>query len=347
MTKGADMKIGSCGFYGMSGHITNASTQFLYCLVLAMSEQFQAARRYVRCLRPVVRFDLASACLAVAFVFSSPDDALAQQSDIGCDFPVDSPTGWRGGLGLYHDGSTSFNYIFTFQGPVTGFDKSNMSVSGVRGPAGVDPLLLAGQAGTIDGTGWLVGPYFAARHDTQPLYFEGRLLYRQSDNDIRFNDPALGVRTGSFDTRRLLAQLRVEGEIAMSDAEEGPRLIPFADARWIEDRAAAFTTVSATGGSVPVPGQKVSVSRLELGSNVEVPIAVSTGSMTLTGGLGLVWSNTEGDYVTSVSRGHGRARLGFHMVWMTMCKSTLKASMTESEPRYEGYGLSLSAEMKF
>ena len=52
---------------------------------------------------------------------------------------------------------------------------------------------LAVKAGTIDGTGWLVGPYFAAHHDTQPLYFEGRLLYGQSENDIRFIDSVLGV----------------------------------------------------------------------------------------------------------------------------------------------------------
>ena len=95
---------------------------------------------------------------------------------------------------------------------------------------------------SIDGTGWLAGPYFAARHGTWPLYFEGRLLYGQSDNDIRLNDNGLGVmRTGSFDTTRLLAQLRIKGEIALSDGDEGARLIPYADTRWFEDRAAAFT----------------------------------------------------------------------------------------------------------
>ncbi len=34
--------------------------------------------------------------------------------------------------------------------------------------------------GAIDGTGWLAGPYFAARHRTHPLYFEGRLLFGRS-----------------------------------------------------------------------------------------------------------------------------------------------------------------------
>ena len=213
----------------------------------------------------------------------------------------------------------------------------------------------AGQVGrtdTIDGTGWLVGPYFAVRHGSQPLYFEGRLLYGQSDNDIRFMDTGLGVmRAGSFDTTRLLAQIRVEGEIAMSSRDhgddggvEGPRMRPYADLRWIEDRAEAFTD----NVNNRVPGQKVCTGQLELGSNVEIPIAVRTGEMTFTGGLGLVYSSTEGDYIPSDSRGRGRGEIGFSYD----LDDTLRIGFESfydgiGTSRYEGYGLSLSAEMKF
>ena len=213
---------------------------------------------------------------------------------------------------------------------------------------------LAGQAGTtdtIDGTGWLAGPYFAARHDTQPLYFEGRLLYGQSDNDIRFNDSGTGIgtRTGSFDSKRLLAQLRVEGEIALSTEEVGPRLIPYADARWIEDRAAAFTTDSIGNSiGIRVPGQKVSVGQFELGSNVEVPIAITHGAMTFTGGLGLVWSNTEGDHVSSVSRSRGRGEMGLSYGLDDNLRIDFESFYDGiGSSGHEGYGLSLSAEMKF
>ena len=203
---------------------------------------------------------------------------------------------------------------------------------------------MAGNAGAIDGTGWLAGPYFAARHDSQPLYFEGRLLYGESDNDIRFIDPALGVRTGSFDSKRLLAQLRVEGEIALSAQEAGPRLIPYADARWIEDRAAAFTDSKANR----VPGQKISVGQFELGSKVDIPIAVRSGEMTLTGGLGLVWSNTQGDYITSDSRSRGRGEIGFSYDLDDNLRIDLDSFYDGiGTSGYEGYGLSLSAEMKF
>ena len=213
----------------------------------------------------------------------------------------------------------------------------------------------AGQVGTtdtIDGTGWLAGPYFAVRHGSQPMNFEGRLLYGQSDNDIRFMDTGLGVmRTGAFDTRRLLAQIRVEGEIAMSGrnhgddgGEEGPRLRPYADLRWIEDRANAFTD----NVNNRVPGQKVSTGQLELGSNIEIPIAVRTGEMTFTGGLGLVYSNTEGDYIPSDSRGRGRGEIGFSYDLDDNLRIDLDSFYDGiGTSRYEGYGLSLSAEMKF
>ena len=207
---------------------------------------------------------------------------------------------------------------------------------------------LARNNGRIDGIGWLVGPYFVARHWSQPLYFEGRLFYGDSGNDIRFIDRDLGVRTGSFDTTRLLAQIRVEGEIALSDLDEGLRLIPYADARWIEDRAEAFTDRIGNRFVNRVPGQKVSTGQLELGSNVEIPVAVNHGEMTLTGGLGLVYANTEGDYITSDSRGRGRGEIGFsygldNNVWIDF--ESFYDGIGSS--RYESYGLSLSAEMKF
>ena len=205
---------------------------------------------------------------------------------------------------------------------------------------------LDGKSGSIDSTGWLVGPYFAARHGTWPLYFEGRLLYGQSDNDIRFNDSGLGekMRMGSFDTTRMLAQLRLEGEIALSDGDEGPRLIPYADTHWFEDRATAFTDSIGTR----ISGQTVSIRQLELGSNVEVPIAMSHGAMTFTGGLGVVYSNTEGDYIPSVSRSRGRGEIGFSYGLDGTVRIDFESFYDGiGTSGYEGYGLSLNAEIKF
>ena len=313
------------------------------------------------------------------FIATRATALLGQQPDLVRFLKQDGPTAGDGGAFTFQatDGRLSLDGGFIHDGiwgEVTGARINNESsdTESVLASFGIhrkySETFLAGamlqfdladrdlsqQAGTIDGTGWLVGPYFVARHGSQPLYFEGRLLYGQSDNDIRFIDPYLGVRTGSFDSARLLAQIRVEGEIAVpghgdDGGADAPRLIPYADIRWVEDRAAAFTTVSATTGfRTPVLGQTVNISQLELGSNMVIPVAVRTGSMILTGGLGLVLSNTEGDHIKSVARGRARGELGFSYglddnlrIGFDSFYDGIGAS------RYESYGLSLSAEIKF
>ena len=73
-----------------------------------------------------------------------------------------------------------------------------------------------------------------------------------------------------------------------------------------------------------------------------------TGAMTLTGGLGLVWSNTEGDYITSDSGGRGRGEIGFSYDLDDNVRIEFESFYDGiGSSRYEGYGLSLSAEMKF
>ena len=203
---------------------------------------------------------------------------------------------------------------------------------------------LAGGTGSIDGAGWLAGPYFASRHGTEPLYYEGRVLYGQSDNDIRFNGPDLRERRGSFDTRRLLAQLRMEGEIVLEDGDYGSRLIPYADALWIKERAKGFT--DSVGNRVP--GQTVGIGHLEFGSNLEIPIVTAHGAMTFIGGLGVVYSNTESDYIRSESRGRGRVEMGFSYNRDDNVLIDFESYYDGiGTSKYESYGLKLVAKLKF
>ena len=203
---------------------------------------------------------------------------------------------------------------------------------------------LAGGAGSIDGADWLAGPYFASRHGTQPLYYEGRVLYGQADNDIRFYDTDLGERRGSFDTRRLLAQLRMEGEIVLEDRDYSPRLIPYADARWIRERAKGFT--DSVGNRVP--GQKVGIGHLEFGSNLEIPVVTDHGAMTFIGGLGVVYSNTESDYIGSESRARGRMEMGFSYNRDDNVQIDFESYYDGiGTSKYESYGLKLVAKLKF
>ena len=210
---------------------------------------------------------------------------------------------------------------------------------------------IAGNAGSINGIGWLAGPWFAARHHTWPLYFEGRLLYGQSYNDIRFNDPDIGTRTGSFNTRRLLAQLRMEGDMALSVENDGIRLIPHLDARWSQDRAAAFvtgTTIQPGISGIPVFGQTIGVGQVELGMNIEIPIEVNQGTIMFTGGSGLIASKTGGDYIKSDRHVRGRVETEFSYDLDESVGIALEIFHDGiGTSSYDNYGLSLGAEMKF
>lgn len=66
----------------------------------------------------------------------------------------------------------------------------------------------------IEGTGWLIGPYVAGQIQDQPLYYEGRLLWGQSDNEI----VQTGQPVASFGSERFLAQFKLQGEFALGEA---------------------------------------------------------------------------------------------------------------------------------
>ena len=203
---------------------------------------------------------------------------------------------------------------------------------------------LAGNTGSLKGTGWFAGPYLVARHGTHPLYFEGRLLYGQSNNDIRFIDPVFGARTGTFNTRRMLAQARMEGEIALSNRNNGLRLIPYTDIRWINEKASPFTDHLDNR----VAGQSVDIRQLELGLNLNTPVPTNRGTMIFTGGFGLIRSNASGEHASSISRGHGRIEAGISYrlnenMWFDI--EGFHDGIGSSG--HESYGLSLGAEIRF
>ena len=157
---------------------------------------------------------------------------------------------------------------------------------------------LPGQAGDIAGKGSMVGPYFAAKLEGQPLYLEGRLLYGQTENRLAHSR---GV-TGEFGTARWLAQLRMEGNVAL---DAGLALTPFADLTGARDRQRGFTDSLER----QVGGQTVSLGQAKFGVDFRLPLHVEQGNLALTGGAAGVFSSTD-----SGAAGAGveaaRARLG-------------------------------------
>ena len=123
----------------------NASTlqRFsMYCVVLAMSGLYQAAKGYVRCLRWLARFSPATICLALAFVFSGTIGAVAQNADPVAD--TTGPTGLFEGLVAErtHDGMTPINFAVEFKEPVVGFTADDINRDSWFLPADLDPTLI-------------------------------------------------------------------------------------------------------------------------------------------------------------------------------------------------------------
>lgn len=157
----------------------------------------------------------------------------------------------------------------------------------------------------IRGTGWMAGPYVVARHVHYPLFFEGRLLYGRTHNKTA----PFGSFEERFKTTRVLAQMKVAGDIK----REATIWSPFFSATYaMEDMTRYVTSLGST-----IPRQKVRLGQVEFGLDVSTTLVVSTGDLTLWGGVSGLWSETSGDgFARSVTPDyeHGRmkVRLGLN-----------------------------------
>jgi outer membrane autotransporter protein len=108
---------------------------------------------------------------------------------------------------------------------------------------------------SADGTGWMVGPYVAARLH-QNLIFDGRAAWGQSDNDVS----PLGTYTDSFDGDRWLLRGKFTGDFA-----QGPwSFLPHVGVIYFEETQESYTD---TLGNF-IPSQTVSLGRVTFGPKV-------------------------------------------------------------------------------
>jgi hypothetical protein len=152
----------------------------------------------------------------------------------------------------------------------------------------------------VSGRGWMAGPYVVAQMGAQPLFFEGRLLYGRTDNDIS----PFGTFTDSFETERMLAMVALEGIYEGDSVRYFPRL----QVSHVSERQEAYVD----GLSNPVPAQTVRLSEVSAGINFEMPLMPEDGDHLLTWGMSGIWSRVDGDAVAAAfidEREGGRARL--------------------------------------
>jgi outer membrane autotransporter protein len=191
-------------------------------------------------------------------------------------------------------------------------------------------------ANNASGTGWMVGPYFVAQVPDQPLFFEGRLLYGQTDNDIS----PLGTYTDSFETDRWLAQLRATGEYQY----QATTLMPLLDFTYTDDSQKAYT--DSLGNTIP--GQTVSLMQLTAGMDFSTPIPVSTGALELTGGLSGIYSASDGAAAsTEFENWRGRTHLGLNYDMGTGATMNAGAFYDGIGTDYESYGATVGFDVKF
>jgi hypothetical protein len=210
----------------------------------------------------------------------------------------------------------------------------------------VNPNLLVGgmvqfdhakdDANNASGSGYMIGPYFVAQVPDQPLYFEGRLLYGQTDNKIS----PLGTYTDSFETERWLAQLRATGEYKYN----ATTLMPLLDFTYTDDAQKAYT--DSLGNTIP--GQTVSLMQLTAGMDFSTPLPVQTGALELTGGLSGIYSASAGAAAAPEFENlRGRTHLGLNYAigeGVNMSATTFYDGIGTD---YESYGASFGFDMKF
>ena len=191
-------------------------------------------------------------------------------------------------------------------------------------------------ANNASGRGWMIGPYFVARVPEQPLYFEGRLLYGQTDNNIT----PIGTYTDSFETERWLAQLRATGEYQAQNTT----LMPLLDFTYTEDSQRTYT--DSLGNTIP--GQTISLMQLNAGLDFSQPLPVQSGTLILTGGLSGIYSATDGGAAApEFENWRGRTHLGLNYDTGTGATMNVGAFYDGIGTGYESYGARAGFDWRF
>lgn len=197
-------------------------------------------------------------------------------------------------------------------------------------------------ASAVSGTGWMAGPYVVAQLPGEALFLEGRLLYGETSNSIS----PFGTYEDDFDTTRLLAQLRLAGELRQGDT----RVMPYLDVAYANEDQKAYT--DSLGNAIGA--QKIHLRQASFGVDMshQMP-ATDGGSMLLTGGLAGVWSSTSGTAVAQTvipayAGWRGKLDLGLRYTWAYGGALDLSAMYDGlGVSGYEDYGLRLSYSHRF
>ena len=193
---------------------------------------------------------------------------------------------------------------------------------------------------STEGKGFLAGPYFAAKMPNQPLYFSARLMAGKTDNEIKN-----GGVSDDFDTDRLLAAVKVAGQVDLGSTMMTPSL----SATHLRDKQEAYVS----GGGATIGAQRVEITEVAAGLDFAYPVSLPSGELMMTGGISGIWSDSGGTGFGSTALptfDGGRARVAFGAS-QTLRNGTVFDVETFYDgigaSNYESFGLSLGVEAQF
>lgn len=154
---------------------------------------------------------------------------------------------------------------------IAGDSKSTLWVGYAGGHIFVSPDLMVGAMGQMDwadesnsttntdadGFGWMIGPYIAGRIPGKNVFYEARVSWGQSDNNIS----PIGTYTDSFETERWMAYGKISGAYEVGKIT----IKPEASLGWFEEKQEAYTDSLAN----VIPSQTVSLGEIRIGPSIE------------------------------------------------------------------------------
>jgi len=120
----------------------------------------------------------------------------------------------------------------------------------------------------LKGNGWLAGPY-ASFEIGQGVFLDANLLYGGSSNDID-----TGIFTGTFDTTRWMADVKLTGEWQLDEATV---LMPKLRAVYFNEETEDYTVKNPLGEVIDLKGFIEEQARLSIGFDVERTLELENG----------------------------------------------------------------------
>ncbi|MBL4646032.1 MAG: autotransporter outer membrane beta-barrel domain-containing protein [Rhizobiales bacterium] len=130
-----------------------------------------------------------------------------------------------------------------------------------------------------DGLGWMIGPYLAAKLPDHPLYFEARLAWGQSDNNIA----PTGGTEDDFDTTRWLGSAKLSGAFKVKSIT----IKPSVQVSYFNEKQHSYVDSTAT----TIAAQTTEVGELRWGPTFSTTIGTDDG-LFITPSLGVhgIWN---------------------------------------------------------